>query len=108
MIKLKDLITELVSKSVVKNLMLNKNAKVIEAEYVFRSGKKEKEKFKVKKTYETDNFYMIVVGRDRPRAKEHNNFEFVIDKNKLTIRFRAKMGMMTNQLSDKILSLKMR
>jgi hypothetical protein len=50
MIKLKELITELVSKSVVKNLMLNKNAKVIEAEYVFRSGKKEKEKFKVKKT----------------------------------------------------------
>ena len=108
MIKLKELVTEVVGKSVVKNLMLNKNVKVIEAEYVFRSGKKEKEKFKVKKTYETDNFYMIAVGRDRPRAKEHNNFEFVIDKNKLTIRFRAKMGMQTNQLSDKILSLKMR
>jgi hypothetical protein len=108
MIKLKELITEIVSKSVVKKLMLMKNPKEIEAEYVFKSGKKEKEKFKVKKTWKTDNFYMIVVGRDRPRAKEFNNFEFVIDKNKLTVRFRAKMGMTTNQLSDKILSLKMR
>ena len=47
-------------------------------------------------------------GTEEGRPKEFNNFEFVIDKKKLTIRFRAKMGMMTSQLSDKILSIKVR
>ena len=108
MIKLKDIITERVSPTIVQKVMQFRNPKFIEAEYVFRSGKKEKEKFKVKKTHENDSFYFINVSRVKERPKEFNNFEFVIDKKKLNIRFRAKMGMMTNQLSDKILSIKVR
>ena len=107
MIKLKQLITEVVSKAIVRKVMQFRNPKFIEAEYIFKSGKKEKQKFKVKDTRQSENFYYITVGRVKPRAKEFNNFEFLIDKKKLTIRFRAKMGMMTNQLSDKILNIKM-
>jgi len=107
-IKLKDILTERVSPTIVRKVMLSRNPKFIEAEYKLRSGKKEKQKFKVKKTSDTENYYFINVSRLKPRAKEFNNFEFVIDKKKLTIRFRAKMGMMTSQLSDKILSIKVR
>ena len=47
-------------------------------------------------------------GIDNTTPKEFNNFEFVIDKKKLNIRFRARMGMMPNLLSDKILSIKVK
>ena len=80
---------------------------IFATKYIFKSGKKEKQKFKVKDIRQSENFYYITVGRVKPRAKEFNNFEFLIDKKKLTIRFRAKMGMMTNQLSAKILTIKM-
>ena len=111
MIKLKDIITERVSPTIVRKVMLFNNPKFIEAEYILtrvKPPRKEKEKFKVKKTYENNNFYFINVSRVKGRPKEFNNFEFVIDKKKLNIRFRAKMGMMPNQLSDKILSIKVK
>jgi|TARA_Y100000310_G_scaffold248547_1_gene254394 hypothetical protein len=111
MIKLKNLITEVVSKAIVRKVMQFRNPKFIEAEYILTRAtppRKEKEKFKVKKTYENESFYFITVGRVKGRPKEFNNFEFVIDKKKLNIKFRAKMGMMPNQLSDKILSIKVR
>ncbi len=108
MIKLKDIIMERVGPTIVRKVMQFRNPKFIEAEYKLKSGKKEKEKFKVKKTHENDSFYFITVGRVKGRPKEFNNFEFVIDKKKLNIRFRARMGMMPNLLSDKILSIKVK
>jgi len=110
-IKLKDILNEVMSKPAVQKVMQFRNPKFIEAEYILTRAtppRKEKENFKVKKTYENDSFYFINVGRVKSRPKEFNNFEFVIDKKKLNIRFRAKMGMMPNQLSDKILSIKVR
>ncbi len=107
MIKLKDIIIERVSPTIVKKVMQFRNPKFIEAEYKLSKGK-EKEKFKVKKTHENDSFYFINVSRVKERPKEFNNFEFVIDKKKLNIRFRARMGMMPNMISDKILSIKVK
>ena len=107
MIKLKDIIIERVSPTIVKKVMQFRNPKFIEAEYKLSKGK-EKEKFKVKKTHENDSFYFINVSRVKERPKEFNNFEFVIDKKKLTIKFRARMGMMPNMISDKILSIKVK
>ncbi len=111
MIKLKDILNEVISKPAVRKVMQFSNPKFIEAEYILtrvKPPRKEKEKFRVKETYENDSFYFINVGRVKGRPKEFNNFEFVIDKQKLTVTFRAKMGMMPNQLSDKVLSMKVR
>jgi hypothetical protein len=107
MIKLKDIITERVSPTIVKKVLQFRNPKFIEAEYKLSKGK-EKDKFKVKKTHENDSFYFINVSRVKERPKEFNNFEFVIDKKKLTIKFIAKMGMMPSLISDKILSIKVK
>jgi|TARA_R100000750_G_C2305453_1_gene80454 hypothetical protein len=106
MIKLRNLLTEVVSKSEVTKLMLIKNPKTIQAEYIRVDGKKEKNKYKVKDTYETVGYYFIVVGKVKSVAKEFNNWEFVIDKNKLTVLLRAKFGMATNLTSNKILKIK--
>jgi len=111
MIKLMDILNEVISKPAVRKVMQFRNPKFIEAEYILtrvKPPRKEKEKFRVKETYENDGFYFINVGRVKSRPKEFNNFEFVIDKQKLTVTFRAKMGMMPNQLSDKVLSMKVR
>ena len=111
MIKLKDIILERVSPTIVRKVMQFRNPKFIEAEYILTRAeppRKEKEKFRVKKTHENDSFYFINVARVKRRPKEFNNFEFVIDKKKLNIRFRARMGMMPNLLSDKILSIKVK
>ena len=108
MIKLKDLITEAVSKSVVTKLMLMPNPKIIEAEYVDVGGKKIKEKFKVKKTTESVGYYTIQVGKVKSQPKEFNNYEFIIDKDKLNIKLRASMGYAKNLTSDKILKIKAR
>ena len=106
-----DILNEVMSKPAVQKVMQFRNPKFIEAEYILTRAeppRKEKEKFKVKKTHENDSFYFINVARVKRRPKEFNNFEFVIDKKKLNIRFRAKMGMMPNLLSDKILSIKVK
>jgi len=111
MIKLKDIIMERVGPAIVRKVMQFRNPKFIEAEYILtrvKPPRKEKEKFRVKETYENDSFYFINVGRVKGRPKEFNNFEFVIDKQKLTVTFRAKMGMMPNRISDKVLSMKVR
>jgi len=49
MIKLKNLLIEVVSKSEVTKLMLIKNPKTIQAEYIRVDGKKEKNKYKYPK-----------------------------------------------------------
>ena len=111
MIKLMDILNEVMSKPAVQKVMQFRNPKFIEAEYILtrvKPPRKEKEKFRVKETYENDSFYFINVGRVKGRPKEFNNFEFVINKQKLTVTFRARMGMMTNLLSDKVLSMKVR
>ena len=48
MIKLKDILTERVSPTIVRKVMLSRNPKFIEAEYKLRSGKKEKECFLIR------------------------------------------------------------
>ena len=106
-----DILNEVMSKPAVQKVMQFRNPKFIEAEYILTRAeppRKEKEKFRVKKTHENDSFYFINVARVKRRPKEFNNFEFVIDKKKLNIRFRARMGMMPNMISDKILSIKVR
>ena len=111
MIKLMDILNEVMSKPAVQKVMQFRNPKFIEAEYILtrvKPPRKEKAKFRVKKTRESDNFYFITVGNLKPKPKVFNNYEFVIDKKKLNIRFRAKMGMMPNLLSDKILSIKVK
>ena len=111
MIKLKDIIMERVSPTIVKKVMQFRNPKFIEAEYILtrvKPPRKEKAKFRVKKTRESDNFYFITVGNLKPKPKVFNNYEFVIDKKKLNIRFRARMGMMPNMISNKILSIKVK
>jgi len=111
MIKLMDILNEVISKSAVRKVIHFRNLKFIEAEYILtrvKPPRKDKEKFRVKETYENDGFYFITVGSVKSRPKVFNNFEFVIDKQKLTVTFRAKMGMMPNQLSDKVLSMKVR
>ena len=106
MIKLKNLLIEVVSKSEVTKLMLIKNPKTIQAEYVRVDGKKLKEKFKVKKTSESVGYYFITVGKAKPDPKAFNNYEFVIEKHKLIVRLRATFGMATNAVSDNILKIK--
>ena len=111
MIKLKDIIMERVGPTIVRKVMQFRNPKFIEAEYILTRAeppRKEKEKFKVKKTHENDSFYFITVGKLKPKPNVFNYYEFIIDKKKLNIRFRARMGMMPNLLSDKILSIKVR
>ena len=111
MIKLMDILNEVISKPAVRKVMQFRNPKFIEAEYILtrvKPPRKEKEKFRVKKTRDTENFYFINVARVKRRPKEFNNFEFVIHKQKLTVTFRAKMGMMPNRISDKVLSMKVR
>ena len=111
MIKLMDILNEVMSKPAVQKVMQFRNPKFIEAEYILtrvKPPRKEKAKFRVKKTRESDNFYFITVGNLKPKPKVFNNYEFVIDKKKLNIRFRARMGMMPNLLSDKILSIKVK
>ena len=106
-----DILNEVMSKPAVQKVMQFRNPKFIEAEYILtrvKPPRKEKAKFRVKKTRESDNFYFITVGNLKPKPKVFNNYEFVIDKKKLNIRFRARMGMMPNLLSDKILSIKVR
>ena len=106
-----DILNEVMSKPAVQKVMQFRNPKFIEAEYILtrvKPPRKEKAKFRVKKTRESDNFYFITVGNLKPKPKVFNNYEFVIDKKKLNIRFRAKMGMMPNLLSDKILSIKVK
>ena len=106
-----DILNEVMSKPAVQKVMQFRNPKFIEAEYILtrvKPPRKEKAKFRVKKTREGDNFYFINVARVKRRPKEFNNFEFVIDKKKLNIRFRARMGMMPNMISDKVLSMKVR
>ena len=111
MIKLKDIIMERVGPTIVRKVMQFRNPKFIEAEYILtrvKPPRKEKEKFRVKKTHENDSFYFITVGKLKPKPNVFNNYEFIIDKKKLNIRFRARMGMMPNLLSDKILSIKVK
>ena len=111
MIKLMDILNEVMSKPAVQKVMQFRNPKFIEAEYILtrvKPPRKEKAKFRVKKTHENDSFYFITVGNLKPKPKVFNNYEFVIDKKKLNIRFRARMGMMPNMISDKILSIKVR
>ena len=106
-----DILNEVMSKPAVQKVMQFRNPKFIEAEYILtrvKPPRKEKAKFRVKKTRESDNFYFITVGNLKPKPKVFNNYEFVIDKKKLNIRFRARMGMMPNLLSDKILSIKVK
>ena len=106
-----DILNEVMSKPAVQKVMQFRNPKFIEAEYILtrvKPPRKEKAKFRVKKTRESDNFYFITVGNLKPKPKVFNNYEFVIDKKKLNIRFRARMGMMPNMISDKILSIKVR
>ena len=106
-----DILNEVMSKPAVQNDMQIRNPKFIEAEYILtrvKPPRKEKAKFRVKKTRESDNFYFITVGNLKPKPKVFNNYEFVIDKKKLNIRFRARMGMMPNMISDKVLSMKVR
>ena len=106
-----DILNEVISKPAVRKVMQFRNPKFIEAEYILtrvKPPRKEKEKFRVKKTHENDSFYFITVGKLKPKPKVFNNYEFVIDKKKLNIRFRARMGMMPNMISDKILSIKVK
>ena len=106
-----DILNEVMSKPAVQKVMQFRNPKFIEAEYILtrvKPPRKEKAKFRVKKTHESDNFYFITVVNLKPKPKVFNNYEFVIDKKKLNIRFRARMGMMPNMISDKILSIKVR
>ena len=106
-----DILNEVMSKPAVQKVMQFRNPKFIEAEYILtrvKPPRKEKAKFRVKKTHENENFYFITVGNLKPKPKVFNNYEFVIDKKKLNIRFRARMGMMPNMISDKILSIKVR
>ena len=106
-----DILNEVMSKPAVQKVMQFRNPKFIEAEYILtrvKPPRKEKAKFRVKKTHENDSFYFITVGNLKPKPKVFNNYEFVIDKKKLNIRFRARMGMMPNMISDKILSIKVR
>ena len=106
-----DILNEVMSKPAVQKVMQFRNPKFIEAEYILtrvKPPRKEKAKFRVKKTHESDNFYFITVGNLKPKPKVFNNYEFVIDKKKLNIRFRARMGMMPNMISDKILSIKVK
>ena len=106
-----DILNEVMSKPAVQKVMQFRNPKFIEAEYILtrvKPPRKEKEKFRVKKTHENDSFYFITVGNLKPKPKVFNNYEFVIDKKKLNIRFRARMGMMPNMISDKVLSMKVR
>ena len=106
-----DILNEVMSKPAVQKVMQFRNPKFIEAEYILtrvKPPRKEKAKFRVKKTRESDNFYFITVGNLKPKPKVFNNYEFVIDKKKLNIRFRARMGMMPNMISDKILSIKVK
>ena len=102
---------ERVSPTIVRKVMQFRNPKFIEAEYILtrvKPPRKEKAKFRVKKIHENDGFYFITVANLKPKPKVFNNYEFVIDKKKLNIMFRAKMGMMPNLLSDKILSIKVK
>ena len=111
MIKLMDILNEVMSKPAVQKVMQFRNPKFIEAEYILtrvKPPRKEKAKFRVKKTHENDSFYFITVANLKPKPKVFNNYEFVIDKKKLNIRFRARMGMMPNMISDKVLSMKVR
>ena len=106
-----DILNEVMSKPAVQKVMQFRNPKFIEAEYILtrvKPPRKEKAKFRVKKTHENDSFYFITVANLKPKPKVFNNYEFVIDKKKLNIRFRARMGMMPNMISDKILSIKVR
>ncbi len=106
-----DILNEVMSKPAVQKVMQFRNPKFIEAEYILtrvKPPRKEKAKFRVKKTHENDSFYFITVGNLKPKPKVFNNYEFVIDKKKLNIRFRARMGMMPNMISDKVLSIKVR
>ena len=106
-----DILNEVMSKPAVQKVMQFRNPKFIEAEYILtrvKPPRKEKAKFRVKKTHENDSFYFITVANLKPKPKVFNNYEFVIDKKKLNIRFRARMGMMPNLLSDKILSIKVK
>ena len=106
-----DILNEVMSKPAVQKVMQFRNPKFIEAEYILtraETPRKEKAKFRVKKTRESDNFYFITVGNLKPKPKVFNNYEFVIEKKKLNIRFRARMGMMPNMISDKVLSMKVR
>ena len=111
MIKLMDILNEVMSKPAVQKVMQFRNPKFIEAEYILtrvKPPRKEKAKYRVKKTHENDSFYFITVANLKPKPKVFNNYEFVIDKKKLNIRFRARMGMMPNMISDKVLSMKVR
>ena len=111
MIKLMDILNEVMSKPAVQKVMQFRNPKFIEAEYILtrvKPPRKEKAKFRVKKIHENDGFYFITVANLKPKPKVFNNYEFVIDKKKLNIRFRARMGMMPNMISDKVLSMKVR
>ena len=106
-----DILNEVMSKPAVQKVMQFRNPKFIEAEYILtrvKPPRKEKAKFRVKKTHENDSFYFITVANLKPKPKVFNNYEFVIDKKKLNIRFRARMGMMPNMISDKVLSMKVR
>ena len=106
-----DILNEVMSKPAVQKVMQFRNPKFIEAEYILtrvKTQRKEIANFRVKKTRESDNFYFITVGNLKPKPKVFNNYEFVIDKKKLNIRFRARMGMMPNMISDKVLSMKVR
>ena len=106
-----DILNEVMSKPAVQKVMQFRNPKFIEAEYILtrvKPPRKEKAKFRVKKTHENDSFYFITVANLKPKPKVFNNYEFVIDKKKLNIRFRARMGMMPNMISNKILSIKVK
>ena len=106
-----DILNEVMSKPAVQKVMQFRNPKFIEAEYILtrvKPPRKEKAKFRVKKTHENDSFYFITVANLKPKPKVFNNYEFVIDKKKLNIRFRARIGMMPNMISDKVLSMKVR
>jgi hypothetical protein len=106
-----DILNEVMSKPAVQKVMQFRNPKFIEAEYILtrvKPPRKEKAKFRVKKIHENDGFYFITVANLKPKPKVFNNYEFVIDKKKLNIRFRARMGMMPNMISDKVLSMKVR
>ena len=83
-----DILNEVMSKPAVQKVMQFRNPKFIEAEYILtrvKPPRKEKAKFRVKKTRESDNFYFITVGNLKPKPKVFNNYEFVIDKRNLIL-----------------------
>ncbi len=71
-----DILNEVMSKPAVQKVMQFRNPKFIEAEYILtrvKPPRKEKAKFRVKKTHENDSFYFITVGNLKPKPKVFNN-----------------------------------